>query len=195
MAFDALTHAEDEDLLQLYAAGDPGAAKALTRRLGPLSFRLAFRLLGTRDAAEDVAQEAMLRLWRAAPGWRKGEAKVSTWLYTVTRNLCTDRQRAFARRATTGLDEAGDPVDPTPGAEAQMIIGARETALREALQTLPDRQREAVVLRHIEGLSNPEIAEIMDITTEAVESLIARGKRGLAAALAGRRTELGYDDD
>jgi RNA polymerase sigma factor (sigma-70 family) len=68
-------------------------------------------------------------------------------------------------------------------------------ALQAALAALPDRQRQAVVLRHIEGLSNPEIAQIMDLGVEAVESLTARGKRALAAQLAGRRDELGYTDD
>ena len=66
--------------------------------------------------------------------------------------------------------------------------------MEQAIATLPERQRQAVVLRHIEGLSNPEIGEIMDIGVEAVESLTARGKRALAAALAGRRAELGYGD-
>ena len=69
------------------------------------------------------------------------------------------------------------------------------TALEAALAALPDRQRQAVVLRHIEGLTNPEIAAVMDIGVEAVESLTARGKRALAAILAGRRADLGYDDD
>ncbi|MGB3278881.1 MAG: sigma factor-like helix-turn-helix DNA-binding protein, partial [Pseudorhodobacter sp.] len=67
-------------------------------------------------------------------------------------------------------------------------------ALNAALETLPERQRQAVVLRHIEGLANPEIAEVMDIGVEAVESLTARGKRALAAAMAGRRAELGYEE-
>jgi RNA polymerase sigma-70 factor (ECF subfamily) len=68
----------------------------------------------------------------------------------------------------------------------------RATALDTALESLPDRQRQAVVLRHIEGLSNPDIAEILEISTEAVESLTARGKRSLAALLAPQREELGY---
>ena len=75
-----------------------------------------------------------------------------------------------------------------------MVENDRMTALALALDTLPDRQRQAVILRHIEGLSNPEIAEVMDIGVEAVESLTARGKRALATALAGRRAELGYEE-
>ena len=76
-----------------------------------------------------------------------------------------------------------------------MTEAARDRALADALADLPDRQREAVTLRHLEGLSNPEIAEIMDISTEAVESLTARGKRNLATALAARRNDLGYSDE
>ena len=72
---------------------------------------------------------------------------------------------------------------------------ARAEALQRALDQLPDRQRQAVILRHIEGLANPEIAEIMDIGPRAVESLVARGKRALEAALIGRRDELGYEGD
>ena len=75
-----------------------------------------------------------------------------------------------------------------------MVRQARAAALQTALAALPDRQRQAVVLRHIEGLSNPEIAEVMEIGVEAVESLTARGKRALAAALADRREDLGFDD-
>ena len=139
-----------------------------------------------------MAQEAMLRLWRIAPDWRQGEAKVSTWLYRVVANLCIDRRR---KTRSVGLDTVPEPPDDTPGAEAGLQQAARATALDQALLQLPDRQRQAVVLRHLQGLSNPEIAEVMDMSVEAVESLTARGKKALAAILAGRRAELGYDDD
>lgn len=197
MPLDALETAPDAALLRLYAEGVPEAARLLTRRLTPVALRLASRLLGDRAEAEDVAQEAMLRLWKAAPGWRADEAKVSTWLYAVTRNLCLDRMRRSASRggAAIDLDAIAEPADPAPGPEARLETQARTDALQEALNALPDRQREAVVLRHLEGLANPEIAQIMDISTEAVESLTARGKRNLATALAARRSELGYDDE
>ena len=84
--------------------------------------------------------------------------------------------------------------DDSPGAEARMVQAARLAALDAALAALPDRQREAVVLRHIEGLSNPEIAAVMGIGVEAVESLTARGKRALTVALQGRRDGLGYEE-
>ncbi len=193
MALDLRSDVPDEALLVLFANGDPEAARALTLRLAPMALRVAARMLADRAEAEDVAQEAMLRLWRVAPDWRQGEAKVSTWLYRVTSNLCTDRLRRRGR--TVALEAVAEPEDGRPGAVAGMIEADRALALETALAALPDRQRQAVVLRHLEGLTNPEIAEIMEIGVEAVESLTARGKRALVAALAGRREELGYDND
>ncbi len=193
MPFEAMSAVADEDLLAAYAAGEAAAARALTQRLAPRVYSHAVRMLGgDRAEAEDVTQEALLRLWRAAPGWRRGEAKVSTWLYRVTANLCIDRMR---RRRGTALDAVPEPVDGAPSVAAGLQQQARAEALQQALDGLPDRQRQAVILRHIEGLSTPEIAEIMDIGPRAVESLVARGKRALEDALAGRRAELGYEDD
>lgn len=183
----------DDVLLARFADGDREAARILTERLGPRAYSVALRVLGDRAEAEDVAQEAMLRLWRMAPDWQPGAAQVSTWLYRVALNLCLDRKRR-ARRGVVGIDTVPEPVDPAPGAAARMQDGARADALQAALMQLPDRQRQAVVLRHIEELGNTEIAAIMEIGVEAVESLTARGKRALKAALAGRRDELGYDN-
>lgn len=191
MPLDALSDVADDALLVLFANGDATAAQALTQRLTPRALGFAARLLGDRAEAEDVTQEAMLRLWKIAPDWRQGEARVTTWLYQVVRNLCTDRLR---KRRNIGLDDISEPLDDAPSAMQVLQDTGRAQALAQALAALPDRQREAVVLRHIEGLSNPEIAEILEISTEAVESLTARGKRALTALLAGRREELGYTD-
>ena len=190
---DALADTSDDALLVLYGNGDTAAAEVLSRRLVPRVVAYAARLLGDPAEAEDVAQEAMLRLWRIAPDWRQGEAQVSTWVYRVVTNLCTDRHRKGRRIAP--LDAAGEPEDTRPGVVADLIAQDRARALQAALGTLPDRQRQAVVLRHIEGMSNPEIAAVMDIGVEAVESLTARGKRALAARLRPEREELGYSDD
>ena len=194
MPRDTLAPLSDEALLARYAAGDPAAARALTLRLAPRALAHAFRMLSDRAEAEDVAQEALLRLWRIAPDWRQGEAQVSTWLYRVVGNLATDRLRARKRRRTEALDDTPEPQSAVPPVLADLIEADRMAALQAALAALPDRQRQAVVLRHIEGLANPAIASIMEVGVEAVESLIARGKRALAASLAGRREELGYDD-
>ncbi|MGB7242129.1 MAG: RNA polymerase sigma factor [Sulfitobacter sp.] len=187
-----VTAISDSVLLVRYANGDPAAAQALTGRLTPRVYNHALRLLGDRAEAEDVTQDALARLWKIAPDWRQGEAQVTTWLFRVTANLCTDRLR---RRRTIGLDQISDPADPAPSAADHLQNRARIDALQAALDQLPERQRQAVVLRHIEGLANPEIGVIMGITPRAVESLTARGKRGLGEILGGRQDELGYDDD
>lgn len=195
MPLDTLDTVSDEALLVLYANGDTVAARLLTQRLGPRALGSAMRLLGDRAEAEDVAQEALLRLWRIAAEWRQGEAQVTTWLYRVVVNLATDRLRARKRRGVAALDDQAEPASEAPSAVSRLIETDRMTALQEALLTLPERQRQAVILRHIEGLSNPEIAAVMEIGVEAVESLTARGKRGLTLVLSGRRDELGYEDD
>lgn len=199
MPFDTLADVSDEALLVLYAKGEPAAARSLTLRLTPRIVRYAARVLSDRAEAEDVAQEAMLRLWRIAADWRPDQAgneaqdraKISTWLYRVAANLCTDRLR---RRRSVPLESVAEPEDGRPAPVAAMIHQQRAAALQAALAQLPDRQRQAVVLRHLEGLANPEIALVLEIGVEAVESLTARGKRALAAILAGRREDLGYDD-
>jgi len=180
---------EDDALMVLFARGDVDAARILTDRLLPRVYRHAARVLGDRTEAEDIAQEAMLRLWRAAPDWHlDGPARPRTWLYRVTANLAVDRLRRKGR--AVGLDD--DVASTAPSAEAQLQDAGRMAALDAALATLPERQRQAVVLRHIEGLGNAEIATILGIGVEAVESLTARGKRALAAALADQKEALGY---
>ena len=192
MPLDARDQDDDAALLARYARGDAAAARALTVRLVPRAQAQAFRMLGDGAEAEDVVQEAMLRLWRIAPEWRAGEAQVSTWLYRVVSNLCTDRLRKRPRSGVA-LDEVAEPEDPSPGAEAQLQDTARHAALREAMAALPERQRLALTLRHFEGASNPEIAGALGISVEAVESLTARAKRALAHALKGREAALGYE--
>ncbi len=192
MALDALSDVSDDALLVLFANGDADAARLLNLRLTPRAYAQAMRMLRNRAEAEDVAQDAMMRLWKIAPEWRQGEAKVTTWLYRVVANLCTDRLR---RQRSVAIDTIPEPEDGRASAADGIQDAARMNALYAALDELPERQRQAVVLRHIEGLGNPEIAEILEISTEAVESLTARGKRALAAILAGQREELGYSDD
>ncbi|RZV99198.1 MAG: sigma-70 family RNA polymerase sigma factor, partial [Rhodobacteraceae bacterium] len=119
MPFDALSDASDEALLVAYGNGDTAAASALVLRLTPRVLGYAARVLGDRAEAEDVVQEAMLRLWRIAPDWRQGEAKVTTWLYRVTVNLCTDRLRKSGR--SVDIDAVVEPDDGRASVEATLI--------------------------------------------------------------------------
>lgn len=193
-AFRPSEAADEAALLAAFAAGDPMAAARLTETLTPRAYRLALRMTGVAAEAEDITQEAMMRLWRIAPRWEPGSARVSTWLYQVVANLCIDHKRR--RRGRDGaLEQAPEPVDEAPSVASRLQSRQRADALQQALAMLPERQRLATVLRHLQDMPNPQIAEIMNISVEAVESLTARGKRGLAQALAGRKAELGYEDD
>lgn len=186
----------DEELVARYAAGDRVAARLLTMRLVPRLLGYARRMLGGDQAeAEDVVQETLLRLWKAAPGWLPGEMLVRAWIYRVAGNLCTDRLRARTRHRHQPMEAGEEVADAAASAAAQMLERDRMAALQAGMDALPERQRQAVILRHIEGLSNPEIAAVMEIGVEAVESLTARGKRALAAVMAGQKAALGYEDE
>lgn len=184
-------HDEDAMLLSRFAAGDQSAARLLTDRLLPAVLRQAWRILGDEAEAEDVAQEAMLRLWRQAADWQPGQARISTWLYRVTHNLCIDRIRK--RRPTAHIEDVAEPPDPAPSAIERLTQSEESRALAQAIMALPDRQRQALVLRHFEGMSNPEIGERLECSVEAVESLLARARRQLAESLSKQREEYGDD--
>ncbi|HIP23235.1 MAG TPA: RNA polymerase sigma factor [Rhodobacteraceae bacterium] len=175
MALDTQSEDSDAALLAGFARGDQSAARVLTGRHLPRVFAHAYRLLQDKAEAEDVAQDAMLKLWKVAPNWREGEAKISTWLYRVTANAATDRLR---KRRTVGLEAAPEQADTAASVEAGLIANDRQAALHAAMETLPERQRNALVLRHFEELSNPEIASALETSVEAVESLLGRARRG-----------------
>ena len=191
MALDQLdADTSDDALIVLFANGDPSAAGVLARRHLPFVYKVAMRFLGNKADAEDVAQDAMMRLWKAAKSWRSGEAKLTTWLYTVTANLCRDR---FRRKQGVSLDSIDEPIDDSPSMESRIAGQDRATALRTAILELPARQQMAISLRHLEDLSNPEIATTMGISVEAVESLTSRGRKTLAQILMAKKDELGLE--
>ena len=188
MPYDAASDEDDDALIARFAAGDQSAARALASRHAPRVLALARRMLGDPAEAEDVAQEAMMRLWKTAPDWRPGEAQASTWLYRVASNLCIDLMR---KRKRISGEEAPETADDSPGAHDRRAAADRSAALREAIDRLPERQRAAILMRHFAEMSNPEIGARLEVSVEAVESLLARGRRALAKDLSGRRDALG----
>lgn len=171
----------DEELLIRIADGDPAASRALVARKLPRILGLAQRMLGDKTEAEDVAQEAFLRVWRQAPKWRPGQARFDTWLHRVSLNLCYDRLR---RRREIITDDPPQVVDDGPGPDRGLEAEDTGRRVGQALAKLPDRQREAVVLCHYQELGNIEAAAVMGVTVEALESLLSRGRRTLRTALA-----------
>ncbi len=177
-----LSKDDESALMARIAAGDGAAAREAIGLFATRLHAIGYRMLNDAAEAEDVAQEAMLRLWRVAPEWRAGEARISTWLHRVALNLCYDRLR---KRRTTDLEDAPEQIDPAASVQDRMEARDDAAAVRAALAALPERQRAAIVLRHFEERSNPEIAEALELSVEAVESLLARGRRALKAALGG----------
>jgi RNA polymerase sigma-70 factor (ECF subfamily) len=190
--FDGSQKKETDDVLLIaFANGDRQAAQQLTERLLPKIYAHAYHRLGNIADAEDVTQEAFLKLWKFAPKWKQDRAQVSTWLYRVVSNLCKDRYR---RASLENLGNAQEPIDGTQSAPDKIDEQYRQKALYDAMSMLQENQRLAVQLRHIDELTNPQIAEIMELSVEAVESLTARGKRKLIEILQTHKPELGYND-
>lgn len=179
-----LAELSDEELVARVAAGDRRAYGLLVERHLDRTVTIAVRVLGNRAEAEDVAQEAFLRLWQGAGRFKPGGARFATWFYRVTMNLCLDRKR---RPTAAALDESVDPPDtrPDPGAvlEERRFAGA----LAHAVADLPERQRAAISLTYDAGLSNAEAAKALDVSVKALETLLVRAKRGLRDRLAGWR--------
>jgi len=170
----------DEELVRRIGAGDPAAVQAMVARKLPRVLSLATRMLGDAAEAEDVAQETFVRIWRHASSWRRGHARFDTWIHRVALNLCYDRLRRRRERTTDELPEMADEAplpDALPGDEGRRV--------QQALQCIAPRQREAIVLVYYQEMSNIEAAGAMQVSVDALESLLARGRRALQALLVG----------
>ena len=171
----------DSALIERVGRGEAAATRLLVSSKLPRILGFAKRMLHDTGEAEDVAQEAFVRVWRNAAAWQPGRARFDTWLYTVVLNLCRDRLRR--RREVTG-DAMPEAADPSPSAETMLIETDRGRSVENAIAALPERQREAILLVHYQDLSGAEAAAALDVSVEALESLLARGRRTLRAQLA-----------
>jgi RNA polymerase sigma-70 factor (ECF subfamily) len=170
----------DDDLVARVAQADHDACRQLVdRHLGRV-VGFATRVLGDPHEAEDVAQEVFARVWTHARSWTPGRARFSTWLFRVALNLCRDR---VARRRDVPFDEGFDPADPTASVAARLEDAEMSRLVTRAVDTLPERQRTALALCHFEGLGNAEAAAVMEVSVEALESLLARARRTLRERL------------
>lgn len=169
----------DQLLMVRVSQGDAQAYQQLVNSNIDRVLAVARRMLGEEMEAEDVAQDVFLRLWRQAERWEGDRAKVSTWLYRVTVNSCIDRMRARKEETVDELPE----VTSAPSQQLTLEEEDLQEYMDTALQALPERQRAALVLFHYEGLSMSSVAQAMDTSVEAVESLLGRGRRALKKGL------------
>lgn len=171
----------DADDIVRAARGDQQAfARIVDRHLDRIH-RLAWRSLDSRADAEEVAQETFLRAFGQLPDWTPGKARFSTWLYRVALNLCQDRLRR--RREQVPVEDL-DLADPGAAPDRTLEQDQRRQRVEQALRALPQRQREALLLCHFEGQSNAQAAQVLGVSVDALESLLARARRQLRAELA-----------
>jgi len=153
-------------------------AELVDRHLPPIT-RYATYVLRDPARAEDVAQETFVRLMRKAPDWQSDVASLRTWLFRVALNLCIDIKRSRTFEPMDAADTVSDPLG-VEDVDGRIDL---ERAVQGAIAALPERQQTAIVLVHYEGFSGNEAAEALDITVDALESLLARGRRRLRESL------------
>ncbi len=167
--------------------GDVGAFSSLVRKHSQLVYRVSARMLGVQEA-QDASQEVWLRVWRNIHRFR-GESAFSTWLYKITVNTCLNYSKREARRRSR---EVSDPAQMTDlasndtGPEAAALRGEQRERILAALDDIRVEHRAAVVLRHLEGLSYAEIAEILEVPEGTAKGWASRGRAGLLVAMVER---------
>lgn len=176
---------EDSDaaLMARIATGDRKAFQRFARRYGGRCLATARRVLRNPSDAEEVVQEALLRVWEHAAEWRGSTAQVTTWLYRIIVNLAIDRTRKRSP-IFVPVDQGPVMVDPAPSAHLVLEGRELETRIASELPELPQRQREALSLCYFEGLSCAEAARAMNISVSAMEALLVRARRTLRDRLA-----------
>jgi RNA polymerase sigma-70 factor (ECF subfamily) len=165
--------------MQAVAGGALDALNELILRYQNLVWKAAYRFLGDPTEAEDAAQETFLKILQAAPRYRPAAA-FRTYIYSVLNHLCIDRSR---KKRPASIGETPDIADSSPNPAQSVMAKERQAQIQEALDTLPAKQKAAIILRHYEGLSYAEIAQVLEISPKAVEGLIGRARATLQTRL------------
>jgi RNA polymerase sigma-70 factor, ECF subfamily len=170
----------EAELLTRVVSGDREAFDAVMRNHQDRVFSVCLRILGDRERALDATQDTFLTVFRKA-GQFQGRSAVGTWIYRIAVNTCYDQLRRAQRRPSEVLPDHVDPIDPA--AEEALASAAVRPEIEVALAQLPGDFRNAVVLSDLEGMSLPEVAEILGVPIGTVKSRVFRGRRLLAKHL------------
>ena len=166
----------DEDLISLVVQGDAEAFAVLYDRHSRAAYSLAYRMMGERQAAEDLSQDAFLKLWRSAKSYRAERASVRTWLLSIVHNRGIDQLRTVAsHRRTQEKIEVSAPKSQPSEAFAESWRNSQRDQVREALSTLPKEQLKILELAYFSGYTHVEIAELLDVPLGTVKGRMRLG--------------------
>ena len=183
---------DEKKLIERAYGGDPSAFNRLMAQHENRMYAVALRMCANREDAQDCAQEAMVRIYRAM-GSFKGQSALATWIYRITMNTCLDELRRRKARKVTSLDSLVDngwsPTDTGDTPEEHGLRVEKQNALNQAIQSLPDDMRAAIILRDVKGYSYDEIASILDANVGTIKSRISRGREKLREILS-KQSEL-----
>jgi RNA polymerase sigma-70 factor (ECF subfamily) len=166
----------DDILIRHVAARDEQSFRVLMQRHMPRAIRLAQRIVNNAAEADDIGQEAFMRVWNHAADFDPERARFTTWLYRIVVNLSVDRARQPRLRP---IEEAASVAAASSAPVDAMIVREQEMLLKDAVAALPERQRAAIALFHAEGLSGREAANAMGLSEKAFESLLTRARQSL----------------
>lgn len=166
---------QEAALIARVQGGDGAAFQLLLQQNLPVIHQYANRMLGNPAEAADIAQEVFIRFWEKSTTFDPRRAKLSTWLHQIAHNLCMDFFRKHSR--LTGLDELDEPASQP--LEVELGRQQKNERMKTLISKLPERQRSALILCHYQGLSNKQAAVILDISNDALESLLSRARRTL----------------
>ena len=182
----------DEVLLRRTQKGDADAFEELMAGQESRMYAIALRMMGNREDAQDCAQEAMVRIYRAMSAF-KGQSSLATWIYRITMNTCLDELRRKKNRPSTSLDNLLDqgwsPSDGDNSPERRAIQSETRKTLAGAIRDLPEDMRSSIVLRDVQGYSYDEIAQMLDVNVGTIKSRISRGREKLREKLS-KKAEL-----
>lgn len=166
----------DEDLMSLIEGGDAEAFASLYDRHSRAAYSLSYRMMGDRQAAEDLTQDAFLKVWRSAGGYRSDRGSVRTWILSIVHNRGIDQLRSLAsRRRTQDRVEQAAPRSQPSEAFSEAWRNRQRDQIREALQTLPPEQLKILELAYFSGYTHLEISNLLDLPLGTVKGRMRLG--------------------
>jgi RNA polymerase sigma-70 factor (ECF subfamily) len=174
----SLENIDDESLMERIQSYDHQAFSILVERRAEMFYAAAYRIVMNKQEAEDIVQDAFLKIWEKPKIWKKGKgAKFTTWFYRLVTNIALDNLRR--KKPEADINDLENTIKTKEVGDSSLIINQEQKALNEAIKNLPEKQMLALNLCFYEGLSNKDAAAIIGVSTKALESLLMRAKSGV----------------